>query len=168
MSLFPTHLDFGNSTQEFHPHETLSASMKLLSSLSSLIWCHITVINAHETLIKPHWDWPYTNSDIGTGTHTAVPLPWHCSENKTKHIYICVSVPGWPGRTVLLCVCVWCECVVCGEPVWLWGESELDRPQEIQSTPYIGTRSSYEFRLLFLPERGREFSSYPCSLAFAL
>jgi hypothetical protein len=32
--------------------------MKLLSSLSSLIWCHISIINAHKTLMKPYWDWP--------------------------------------------------------------------------------------------------------------
>jgi hypothetical protein len=54
MSLFPTHPDFGNSAEEFHGDETLSTPMKLLSSLSSLIWCHISIINAHETLIKPH------------------------------------------------------------------------------------------------------------------
>jgi hypothetical protein len=33
MSLFPTHLDFGNSAEEFYLHETLSTPMKLLSSL---------------------------------------------------------------------------------------------------------------------------------------
>jgi hypothetical protein len=59
MLQFPTHLDFRNSTEEFHHHETLSASMKLLSSLSSLIWCHISIINVHKTLMKSHWDWPY-------------------------------------------------------------------------------------------------------------
>jgi hypothetical protein len=37
MSLFPIHLDFGNSVEDFHPHETLSTPMKLLSSLSLLI-----------------------------------------------------------------------------------------------------------------------------------
>jgi hypothetical protein len=37
MSLFPTHPDFENSAEEFHPHETLYTPMKLLSSLSSLI-----------------------------------------------------------------------------------------------------------------------------------
>jgi hypothetical protein len=35
MSLFPTRPNFGNGAEEFHPHETLSAPMKLLSSLSS-------------------------------------------------------------------------------------------------------------------------------------
>jgi hypothetical protein len=54
MSLFPTHSDFGNSAEEFHSHETLSAPMKFLSFLSSLIWCHISIINAHEILMKPH------------------------------------------------------------------------------------------------------------------
>jgi hypothetical protein len=49
-----THPDFGNSAEEFHPHKTLSTPMKLLSSLSSLIWCHISIINAHKTLMKPH------------------------------------------------------------------------------------------------------------------
>jgi hypothetical protein len=38
MSRFLTHPDFRNSAEEFHPHETLSAPIKLLSSLSSLIW----------------------------------------------------------------------------------------------------------------------------------
>jgi hypothetical protein len=33
MSLFLTHPDFGNSAEEFHPHETLSIPVKLLSSL---------------------------------------------------------------------------------------------------------------------------------------
>jgi hypothetical protein len=37
MSLFPTHPDFENSAEEFHLHETLSAPIKLLSPLSSLI-----------------------------------------------------------------------------------------------------------------------------------
>jgi hypothetical protein len=32
-TVFPTHPDFGNSAEEFYPHETLSAPMKLLSSL---------------------------------------------------------------------------------------------------------------------------------------
>jgi hypothetical protein len=54
MSLFSTHPYFRNSAEEFHPHETLSTPMRLLASLSSLIWCHINIINAHETLMKPH------------------------------------------------------------------------------------------------------------------
>jgi hypothetical protein len=58
MSLFPTHPDFENSAEEFHRDETLSTPMKLLSSPSSLIWCHISIINAYKTLIKLHWDWP--------------------------------------------------------------------------------------------------------------
>jgi hypothetical protein len=53
ISLFSTHPDFENSAEEFYPHETLSTLMKLLSSLSSLIRCHISIINAHETLMKP-------------------------------------------------------------------------------------------------------------------
>jgi hypothetical protein len=53
-ALFLTHLDFGNSAEEFHPHETLSTPIKLLSSLSPLIWCHINIINVHKTLMKPH------------------------------------------------------------------------------------------------------------------
>jgi hypothetical protein len=52
MSLFSTHPDFTNSAEEFYPHETLSTPMKLLSSLSSLIWCHINIINTHKTLMK--------------------------------------------------------------------------------------------------------------------
>jgi hypothetical protein len=54
MSLFSTHPDFENNAQEFHGDEILSTPMKLLLFLSSLIWCHISIINAHETLIKPH------------------------------------------------------------------------------------------------------------------
>jgi hypothetical protein len=42
-----------NSAEEFHPHETLSIPMKLLLSLSLLIWCYISIINVHKTLIKP-------------------------------------------------------------------------------------------------------------------
>jgi hypothetical protein len=49
---------FRNSAEEFHSHETLSTPMKLLSSLSSLIRCHISIFNCHETLMKSHWDWP--------------------------------------------------------------------------------------------------------------
>jgi hypothetical protein len=52
MSLFPTHLDIGNSAKEFHSHETLSTPIKLLASLSSLIWWYISIINTYETLIK--------------------------------------------------------------------------------------------------------------------
>jgi hypothetical protein len=33
MSLFPVHLDFRNGAEEFHPHESLSTPIKLLSSL---------------------------------------------------------------------------------------------------------------------------------------
>jgi hypothetical protein len=58
MSLFLTQPDFENSTEEFYSNETLSTLVKLLSSLSSLIWCHISIINAHKILIKPHRDWP--------------------------------------------------------------------------------------------------------------
>jgi hypothetical protein len=49
MSLFLTHSDFENSAEEFYPHESLFTPIKLLSSLSSLIWCHISIINAYET-----------------------------------------------------------------------------------------------------------------------
>jgi hypothetical protein len=38
ISLFSTHSYFENSAEEFHPHETLSVPIKLLLSLSSLIW----------------------------------------------------------------------------------------------------------------------------------
>ena len=51
LSMYPY---FENSAEEFHPHETLSTLMKLLSSLSSSIRCHISLFNAHETLMKPH------------------------------------------------------------------------------------------------------------------
>jgi hypothetical protein len=52
MSLFSTYSNFGNGAEEFHPHKTLSTPMKLLSSLSSLIWCHISIINAYETPLR--------------------------------------------------------------------------------------------------------------------
>jgi hypothetical protein len=52
MALLPMHLYFGNNAEEFHPHETLFTPMKLLSSLSSSIRCHVNIFNAHETLIK--------------------------------------------------------------------------------------------------------------------
>jgi hypothetical protein len=54
MSLFSTHLDFKISAEEFYPHKTLSTPIKLLSSLSLLIWCHVSIINIHETLMEPH------------------------------------------------------------------------------------------------------------------
>jgi hypothetical protein len=54
MTQFPTHPYFGNSAEEFHGDETLSTPMKLLSSLTSLIRCHISTFNAHETLMKLH------------------------------------------------------------------------------------------------------------------
>jgi hypothetical protein len=45
MSLFPTHPDFGNSTEEFHPHAQLGACigaklsfLSFLSSTSALAW----------------------------------------------------------------------------------------------------------------------------------
>jgi len=49
MSQFPAHPDFGNNAEEFHPHETISTPMKLLSPLSSSIQCHVGIFNAHET-----------------------------------------------------------------------------------------------------------------------
>jgi hypothetical protein len=52
MTQFSTHQYFRNSAEEFHPHETLFTLMKLLSSLTSLIWCHISTFNVHETLMK--------------------------------------------------------------------------------------------------------------------
>jgi hypothetical protein len=54
MTQFSTHLYFKNSAEEFYGDETLSTAMKLLSSLTSLIRCHISTFNAHETLIKLH------------------------------------------------------------------------------------------------------------------
>jgi hypothetical protein len=54
MSQFSTHPYFENSAEEFHPYETLSTLIKLLSSLSSLIRCHISIFNAHETLMKSY------------------------------------------------------------------------------------------------------------------
>jgi hypothetical protein len=50
MVQFSTHPFFGNSAEEFHPHETLSTPMKLSSPLSSSIQCHISVFNVYETL----------------------------------------------------------------------------------------------------------------------
>jgi hypothetical protein len=32
-------------------------SHETLSTLSSIIWCHIIIINTHKTLMKLHWDW---------------------------------------------------------------------------------------------------------------
>jgi hypothetical protein len=54
MTQFPTHPYFGNSAEEFHGDETLSTPIKLLSSLTSLIRCHISIFNAHKTLMKLH------------------------------------------------------------------------------------------------------------------
>jgi hypothetical protein len=54
MTLLPMHPYFRNSAKEFYPDETLSTPMKLLSSLSSSVQCHISLFNAHETLTKPH------------------------------------------------------------------------------------------------------------------
>jgi hypothetical protein len=54
MTQFPIYPYFGNSAEEFHPHETLSTPMKLLSSLTSLIRCHISIFNAHKILMKLH------------------------------------------------------------------------------------------------------------------
>ena len=41
---------FENSAEEFYPHETLSIPIELLSCLSSLRQCHVSIFNAHETL----------------------------------------------------------------------------------------------------------------------
>jgi len=54
MAQFLIYLYFTNSAEEFYGDETLSTPMKLLSSLSSLIQCHISIFNVHETLIKLH------------------------------------------------------------------------------------------------------------------
>jgi hypothetical protein len=50
MAQFPTQPFFGNSAEEFHPYETLSAPMKLSSPLSSSIQCHVSIFNVHETV----------------------------------------------------------------------------------------------------------------------
>jgi hypothetical protein len=52
MIQFPTHLYFKNSAEEFYRDGTLSIFMKLLSSISSLIQCYISIFNVHETLKK--------------------------------------------------------------------------------------------------------------------
>jgi hypothetical protein len=52
MTQFPTHLYFENSAEEVHLHETLSTPMKLSSSLSLSIQCHISIFNAHENPIE--------------------------------------------------------------------------------------------------------------------
>jgi hypothetical protein len=52
MAQLPTHSYFRNSAEEFHPHKTISAPMKLLPSLSSSIQCHVSIFNVHETLMK--------------------------------------------------------------------------------------------------------------------
>ena len=50
LTQFSIHSYLENSAEEFHPHETLSTPMKLSSSLSSLVQCHVSIFNAHETL----------------------------------------------------------------------------------------------------------------------
>jgi hypothetical protein len=50
MAQFSTHSYFGNSAEEFYPHETLSTPMKLSLSLLSSIQCHVSIFNAHKTL----------------------------------------------------------------------------------------------------------------------
>jgi hypothetical protein len=54
MTQFLIYSYFVNSVEEFYPHETLSISMDLLSSLTSLIRCHISTFNVYKTLIKLH------------------------------------------------------------------------------------------------------------------
>jgi hypothetical protein len=81
MTLLSMHLYFENSAEKLHPHETLSTPIKLLSSLSSSIRCHISLFNTHETLMKPHWDCPKHGRMLhilwlGCSTSTAVPLGW--------------------------------------------------------------------------------------------
>ena len=51
VTLLPMHLYFENSVEEFHSHKTLFTLMKLLSSLFSLIRCHINLFNVHKTLM---------------------------------------------------------------------------------------------------------------------
>jgi len=54
MTQFPTHLYFRNNVEDFHPHEALFTPLKLLSPLSSLVQCRISIFNVHETLMKHH------------------------------------------------------------------------------------------------------------------
>jgi hypothetical protein len=75
MLLFLIHLDFKNSAEEFYPRETLSTPMKLLSSLSSLIWCQINIINTHETLMKPRgWPNAITTTPNANSIYNCYPL----------------------------------------------------------------------------------------------
>jgi hypothetical protein len=52
MAQFSTHLYFGNSAEEFHPYETLSAPTvpRNFHHLSSLIQYHVSIFNVHETI----------------------------------------------------------------------------------------------------------------------
>jgi hypothetical protein len=93
MSLFPTHPDFGNSAEEFHLHETLSTPKKLLSSLSSLIWCHISIINAHETPMKPHWDWPNCGHWYEWEMSTYTPFIGESDRDTPEHNVVRPSTP---------------------------------------------------------------------------
>jgi hypothetical protein len=45
MDQFSTHSYFENNTEEFYHHKTLSTPIKLLSSLSLLIQCHISIFS---------------------------------------------------------------------------------------------------------------------------
>jgi hypothetical protein len=109
MSLFPTHPDFGNCAEEFHLHETLSAPIKLLSSLSSLIWCHISIINAYETLMKPHWDWPKHTTSSKFWMYLSLKL-YYCvagiSYNYTAHNGFSEKKTVWTECTSV----VWIAC----------------------------------------------------------
>jgi hypothetical protein len=46
-----------NCAQRFHHGETLSFSPKGFMQKVKFCWCG-AVFNVHETLMKPHWDWP--------------------------------------------------------------------------------------------------------------
>jgi hypothetical protein len=94
-SPFPTHSDFRNSAEEFYPHETLSTPIKLLSSLSSLIWCHISIINAYEILMKPHWE--------------ALKHPSHPDTAPHSTRYCCLLPPRVPP-------CATCSLAPCSYP----------------------------------------------------
>jgi hypothetical protein len=108
MALLPMHPYFGNSEEEFHPHETLSTPMKLLSSLSSSIRCHISLFNVHETLMKPHWDWP---KDLWQLTLRAGVGGLHIG-------YILAKPPEKPGSTWELERVIWQKVGLAVEEDW--------------------------------------------------
>jgi hypothetical protein len=73
----------------------------------SLIWCHISIINAHETQMKPHWNWPHDACAIFSRSptlHGMLPCRASCRGP------LLTATPTSTRQLVVACLDIHCWC----------------------------------------------------------